>query len=313
MITIGIPKESHPGETRRMLLPKDAEKLNYGIFNIVYEDSKVWTKEKIFAQDMVLKLKMPTHDEIKLMKDNILFCMIHAAQNPKYVKWIREGNLTAIAIEKVTDGVQRLIDCTAETGIAGMLYAFHLARKVPSECKVLCLGYGSVATGALKIAFQLGANVHILRRSQFKNVRNYLFGADIVINALSWPTEWIKDISNHRLIKRGDLGVMHPDGVILDLSVDYPSPIETCRPTTLKNPTYQVDGITHCCIYGYPALVPMTSSRIYSAQIKRILDEWGEKMRKATPASLGIPILKPDYRKIFIENMLPCLKAAVVK
>jgi len=44
--------------------------------------------------------------------------------------------------------------------------AFHLAEKSPSDCNVLVLGYGDVASGALRVAFSLGANVKIVLSSE---------------------------------------------------------------------------------------------------------------------------------------------------
>ena len=306
-LTIGIPVECHPGETRQMLLPEDAAKLQG--YDIYYE-MKPLPAPEIFKRDMVLKLKMPTVNEIKLMQEGgILFCMIHPDQNPKYVKAIKDKKLVAIAMENVKDEKgERLISCCSLTGEAGMLYAFNKYHKMPYDCKILCLGYGRVASGALKIAHQLGAQVKILRRSEFPFIKSYLKGVDIVINALSWPIEYIKDIGSHRLIKRADLRLLSEKAIILDLSVDYPSPIETCRPTTVAKPAYEVDGVTHIGIYGYPSLKPYTSMRIYSAQVRKILEDWAHLVAiKTTDWGHDGPFYKAT-KKDFIDYMPEYLK-----
>ena len=67
------------------------------------------------------------------------------------------------------------------------------------------------------------------------------------------------------------LSLMNRGGIILDLSVDYPNPIETCHPTLLDKPLYVIDGITHISIFGYPGLAPISSARIYSRQVFPVL------------------------------------------
>ena len=63
------------------------------------------------------------------------------------------------------------------------------------------------------------------------------------------------------------INLLNHNAVILDLSVDYPNPIQTCRPTTINNPYYIEEGKIHVSIYGYPGLVPVSSSKRYSAQV----------------------------------------------
>ena len=48
--------------------------------------------------------------------------------------------------------------------------------------------------------------------------------------------------------------------VIIDVAVDQGGCVETCRPTTHKNPTYNVDGIIHYCVANMPGAVPYTST-----------------------------------------------------
>jgi alanine dehydrogenase len=84
-----------------------------------------------------------------------------------------------------------------------------------------------------------------------------------------WPK--YKRDNKEYLVTRKMLGLMNPYALVLDLSVDYPNPIETCHPTQISSPSYVVDGITHICIFGYPGLAPISSSNRYSRQILPIL------------------------------------------
>ena len=161
------------------------------------------------------------------------------------------------------------------SGQQGMIMAFHHAPKTPEECSILMLGYGEAASGALQAAFALGSHAKILGRGEFPHIEHFLKDKDIVVNALKWPKE--KRDKKEYLITRPMLELLNKGGIVLDLSVDYPGPIETTRPTTLSDPFYYEEGIKHICIYGYPALSPVSSSRRYSLQIVNIILEIAEK------------------------------------
>ena len=56
------------------------------------------------------------------------------------------------------------------------------------------------------------------------------------------------------------LNYMENGSVIVDVAVDQGGCVETCKPTTHKNPTYSVDGILHYCVSNMPGAVPYTST-----------------------------------------------------
>jgi len=53
---------------------------------------------------------------------------------------------------------------------------------------------------------------------------------------------------------------MEKGSVVVDVAVDQGGCIETCRPTTHDNPTYEVDGVVHYCVANMPGAVPRTST-----------------------------------------------------
>jgi len=291
-MNIGLPKEitARGKEIRAILLPREVKRLSeeghkvlaekglglrMGITDKEYREcGAVITRDraKIYTQDIVVKLKPPLPDEFKLMRNNILFSMLHAEQNPSYVKLMDKTGVKAIAMELIRNRAgERLAQCTDIAGEQGMIMAFHLAKKSPSDCKVLILGYGAISCGAMNVAYPLGAKVKMLRRGEFRHIRHFLRNTDIVVNGLSWPKE--KRDNKEYLITRDMLGLMNKCGIILDLSVDYPNPIETCRPTQINKPAYVVDGINHICIFGYPGLAPISSAMRYSKQVLHLLLE----------------------------------------
>jgi len=281
---IGILKEINRNEKRVVLRPKDIEKIvkqghevyvetkaGVGV-NCLDEDYKkagaqIKSVDEVYSKsDMLLKLRSPTDNEFKKIKNKILFSMLHTGQNPKRLKFIKENKITAIEMESVKNEFnERYIDATDITGEIGVLYATRFFKKVPEEIKVLILGYGRVGSGAIKMCNRLNMKVKILRKTEYKHVGHFLKGKDLLINAITWPDEDRRN--KNYVVTRDMLKNLNKGAVILDLAVDYPNPIETCKPTTLTKPWFTLDGVVHISIYGYPGLVPVSSVNRYSTQV----------------------------------------------
>ncbi len=314
---IGIVKEHGlaDSEKRALLLPGEVKKivraghkvfvekgLGEGIFVGDSQYKKVGVTivsepRDVFSQRLVVKLSAPSDNEFLMMKNNILFSMLHIEQNLYRIKLIMTQKIKVIAMEKVIDEYdERLVDCTDITGEQAMLYGFHLALKSPGECKVLVLGYGRVASGAIKIANNLGAKVKILRKGEYKDIKYHLKGKDILVNGITWP-KYHRDKKDY-VITRKMLRLLNPGAVIVDISVDFPNPVETCRPTYPNDPWYEIDGVKHTCIYGYPALVPISSSRRYSKQLLPLILDIAKNGTKKMSKPLQKALLKSrDYAK----------------
>ena len=63
------------------------------------------------------------------------------------------------------------------------------------------------------------------------------------------------------VIRRDQLAQLKPGAVLVDVSIDQGGCFETSRPTTHREPTYEVDGIVHYCVANMPGAVPITSTR----------------------------------------------------
>ena len=316
-MNIGLPKEiaAKGKEIRAILLPREVKRLveerhhvlsekglgsRMGIEDRLYrETGAAITKDrsKIFKQDIVVKLKPPLREEFKLMHNNLLFSMLHAEQNPEYVRMLKKSGAKAVAMELIRNRAdERLIQCTDIAGEQGMLMAMHLAKKSPQDCRVLMLGYGAISSGALKIAFSLGAQVKILRKREFSHIRHFLRNKDILVNGITWPKE--KRDKKEYLITRDMLKLMAEHAIVLDLSVDYPNLIESCRPTLIDKPTYTVNGATHISLFGYPGLAPISSSQKYSRQVLPLLLKIASTKRlDRFPGYLRKALIDPDATK----------------
>ena len=62
------------------------------------------------------------------------------------------------------------------------------------------------------------------------------------------------------LVTKKNLSIMQKGSVIIDVAVDQGGCVETCKPTTHANPTYEIDGIIHYCVANMPGSVPYTST-----------------------------------------------------
>ena len=312
-MNIGIAKEIGAGalERRAILLPREVRKLveaGHQVFaekglgkGIYINDSEysqagaeiVSQRKNIFNKSIVVKLKPPLPQEFRLLKNNILFSMLHAEQNPKYTKALRRNNVKAIAMELIRNkGGERLIQCSDMSGEQGMIYAFYLAEKSSGDCNVLVLGYGAIASGALRIAFSLGAKVKILRKQEYPYIRRFIRDKDIVVNGIQWPKE--KRERKEYLITKDMFSLLSRGAVVLDLSVDYPNPIQSCHPSLLNKPVYEINGIKCVSIYGYPRLAPISSSRRYSKQVLSILLKIASIPLRELPRPIKDAIIDPD-------------------
>ncbi len=283
---IAIPNETYPLEKRVMLTPPAVKELTrdgHTVFvqsgaareiNISDEEYKTAganiiaePKELYGLAEMIIKVKAPSPSEFSLThKDTILFCMFHSEQNPVHVYYAGLHELVVVEMEKIRDSKnKRLIDQTDITGEVGVYYALRHLEKMPYDVKAVVMGYGRVASGAIKACHKLGMRTKIIRRSEYKYIQQYLEDTDLLINGISWPTN--QRNNTKYLVTREHLKQSNPKMIVLDLAVDFPSPIETIRPTNYSQPYYIDENRIHISIYGYPGLVPVTSTNRYSEQV----------------------------------------------
>src|SRR5690606_4621028 len=62
------------------------------------------------------------------------------------------------------------------------------------------------------------------------------------------------------VVRREQLSLMKPGSVLVDVAIDQGGCFETSRPTTHRDPTFEVDGVTHYCVANMPGAVPVTAT-----------------------------------------------------
>ena len=241
---------------------------------------------------MIMHVKEPQPDEYNMIREGqIVFTYFHFAAAEELTKAMIERKAICIAYETITDRDGRLPLLTPMSEVAGKMAALEAAKYlersqggrgllvggVPgvAPAKFVVLGGGVVGTNAAMLACGLGARVYLLDTSlprlrylseiMPKNctplmscpatVREILPRADAVIGAVL-----IHGGKAPHLITREMLKTMQKGSVLVDVAIDQGGCFETSRPTTHKDPTYEVEGVIHYCVANMPGAVPLTST-----------------------------------------------------
>jgi alanine dehydrogenase len=244
------------------------------------------------AAELVVKVKEPQPEEIsRLRAGQVLFTYLHLAPDAAQTAGLVESAATCIAYETVEDARGRLPLLAPMSEIAGKIAtqagAFMLEKPlggrglllggVPGVAagKVMVIGGGVVGRNAAQVALGMGAEVYLYDRDidrlrELEHVLNWhastcfastleieqrLPEVDLVIGAVL-----VKGERAPHVITREQLQLMKPGAVLVDVSIDQGGCIETARPTTHSDPTYEVDGVTHYCVANMPGAVPITST-----------------------------------------------------
>jgi len=241
---------------------------------------RVVSREEVYASDLVLRIKEPSFEEIRLMRPGtIIMAMMHIRCRPKLEEALRKQKLIVIPLENLKDKFgKRKIEAVEDSGRIGMEYGFKLWGKDPASATVKIMGYGNISMGALRSAARKFARVQILNKKDFLEMDKHIPGTDILVDAINRP--YRRDVEKEPFfVTREMLKLFKPGSVIVDL-VSNPkdhAPVETMRPTTLNDLHYVVDGIYHTSCWGWPGIEPKTVARRYSIQLRPILKEIANK------------------------------------
>ncbi len=251
------------------------------------------TAEEIYQKaEMIVKVKEPLPPEYNLMKPNqILYTYLHLAAEPELTKVLCEKKVKAVAYETIQDENGQLPLLTPMSEVAGRMAtqvgAYYLQKDKGGKGillggvtgvkrgRVTIIGGGVVGINAAKMAVGLGAEVFIMdvnhsrleylddifqgrvttMFSNMQNIEECVTTSDLVIGAVL-----ITGRKAPMLVSRKMVSQMSPGSVIVDVAVDQGGCIETCKPTSHVNPTFEVDGVIHYCVPNMPGVVARTST-----------------------------------------------------
>ncbi len=244
------------------------------------------------AAEMILHVKELQASEIEMLRPGqLLFTYLHLAPDPEQTRGLCGSGATAIAYETVEDAHGRLPLLAPMSEVAGKIAtqagAFMLEKPmggrgillggVPgvAAANVMVIGGGVVGMNAAFIAIGMEADVFVYDRSIDRlrelevdfggrcstvysttlAIEEMLPSADLVIGAVL-----VHGARAPYVIRREQLQLMKPGAVLVDVAIDQGGCFETSRPTTHREPTFEVDGITHYCVANMPGAVPITST-----------------------------------------------------
>jgi len=193
----------------------------------------------------------------------------------------------------------RRIQCLHETGQAGARYGIKLLKENKPQldirdAKVVVLGYGNVARGAMHEIYDQGfKNIHILGRTQTAKdeIDFWLKDVDLVVNGAELP---IKQRGITYLVSNDHLKKVIPKGsVVIDLvggSETNRSPVESVLSCTfLTEPHFIKEEVTVSALWGWPMLGMMRESAIkYSSQITDVLITTEKLIKGLDSLSAGV-------------------------
>jgi len=308
---IGVAAENRGSEKRVILRPQEVEAiaaghevlvekgagLGIGIGDEEYKKAgaRVADKKQVYACDLVVRIKAPVEEELKLMRPgSAMMSMMHLRAAPSLAELLKKHRINAIPLEKIRDEFgRRRVEALHETGYLGMEKAFELWGKDPEKAAVKVMGYGNVACGAIQCAARKLAKVVVLNKKDIREMEKHIPGTDILVNGLKWPHEVRGKVI---LVRKDMLKLFKKGSVILDLIANPAgqSPIETCRPTSLDKISFEVNGIIHTCCWGWPGLDPVNVSRKYSIQVAPIVKEIAESWLENLPEYIGSATVRFD-------------------
>lgn len=251
------------------------------------------TKADVYAKaDMIVKVKEPLPEEYDLMRENqIMYTYLHLAPEPKLTKVLCDRKVKAIGYETIEmpDGSLPLLTPMSEVAgrMATQIGAYYLQKDHGGKGillggvtgvargKVTVIGGGIVGVNSAKMAIGLGADVTILdvnrarleyldhifqgrAQTLYSNVQNIekcVAESDLLVGAVL-----VTGRKAPMLVSRKMIQTMQPGSVVVDVAVDQGGCIETCKPTSHVNPTFEVDGVIHYCVPNMPGVVARTST-----------------------------------------------------
>ena len=284
MKTIGFPISHKENEKRRAIIPRDlalikncdyiyiekgyGDVLGYSDADYQQYGVHISTREEVLKQDIICDPKIGDAEYLNTLQNQVIFGWVHAVQNRDITDVILQQKLTAIAWEDMFEGGRHLFWRNNEiAGEAALCHAYLLHGIFPYNTKVAVIGRGNVARGALRTLNFMGADVVVYDRHTEKLLSKEICEYDVIVNALLWDAT-----RKDHIIYREDLQRMKKGAMIIDVSCDRAGAIETSIPTTLEDPTYVVDGITHYVVDHTPSLFYKTTSECISEVVCRFID-----------------------------------------
>jgi N5-(carboxyethyl)ornithine synthase len=282
--TVGLPISHKENERRRTLVPADIEVIRHpeqiyiedgygdvlGYSNDDYscQGVKIANRLEVLSKDIVADPKVGDAEYLENLNGQTVFGWLHAVQNRDITDKMISNKLSAYAWEDMYETGRHCFWRNNEiAGEAAVFHAYMCHGVFPYNTKAAVLGRGNIARGAVKTLNFMGAEVMQYDRKTENLFRQELGRYDVVVNAILWDTT-----RHDHIIYREDLKRMKHGAMIIDVSCDRNGGVETSIPTTIENPTYVIDGVTHYVVDHTPSLFWKTATETLSAEFVKYID-----------------------------------------
>jgi alanine dehydrogenase len=324
-MNIGVAREHGPREHRVSLAP-------WGVQALVQHGHRVWveagagdeaghgdadyetaggkiaySRMEVFGRsDLVTGIWAPQPGEYALLRPGQAVFAFWAMPTlrPEDFRALQAREITAIAIEGVTDARGRapVLTCMSEIAgglaitIGGTLLLNEYGGKgvllggapgVP-PADVVILGAGTLGRSAARAALGAGAEVTLIDvsvehlRDAVESlpgpVRTMLATRPSIEHALSYADLVLGAAASRgqrapQLVTREMLKLMRPRSVLMDFAIDMGGCFETSRPTHFPHPTFEVDGIVHFCVPNVPSCAARSATQALTNTLLPYLTE----------------------------------------
>ena len=239
MLTIGIPKETTPKETRVALTPTISKQLVNKGFEIYVESNaganccfddnsftesgaKITDIQKVYQCDVIVKINPPSNEEVKMIKEgSTLISLLFAQTNSTLISKLCEKKISAFSLDAIprTSLAQSMDVLSSQANLAGyksvILGGVEMGKIFPmlmtsagtiKPATVVIFGAGVAGLQAIATARRLGANVWVSDiRPETKEQVESLGGKFIEVGELDEiKTEggYVKNVSDEFLQKQ---------------------------------------------------------------------------------------------------------------
>jgi len=254
----------------------------------------VYSGEEAYGRaDLLVKVARPTVQEFNWMReDSVILGFLHlAAGRTEKATTLANKRITAIGLEIIQNEagilpvqipisqlggrmVPQIAATLAQNNYGGKGILLGGVPGVP-PAEVVIIGGGTAGRAAARNFIGMGASVYVFDKdlanlrvldhhfqgqlvtmvSHEFNLEKVCTFADVLVGAVLVPGAKTPTVVNRAMIQS-----MRPRSVVIDLAIDQGGCIETSRPTTHSNPTYQEEGVIHYCVPNMTGVLGRTAT-----------------------------------------------------
>lgn len=274
-----------------------------GFDDIKYEQAGaiiVPTIEKLLQKtDLIVKVQPPTPVEYELLDDShMILSFINYIQQAERIQALVDTHATFFAAELIQDTEGKYPLLMGMSQIAGRM-SIHIAANLLSiteggkgklisgadivkPATVTIIGGGIVGRTAAMHACANGAHVNLLclKESQMHekqldhpHLYKYMYSEEVAreifphTDVMIVAVFTLKQKKTEITIPKDLITLMEPGSIVIDVSVEQASVVETSHITSLDKPVFKVDGIVHYCVPNIAATVPLSASKILTKKL----------------------------------------------